>query len=124
MLLGFLLACSHSRGLRSPIFQHYRGKSRLMNSRNDRDRTVSEVRTRPREKRLTDAQDMTHLASSLILERLEAIQDSLNTMHKDVRELQDDMLRRNTVKKLLIAVGSGMLAAFVWSVEKLISMKS
>jgi len=95
-----------------------------MNSRNDRDRTVSEVRTRPREKRLTDAQDMTHLASSLILERLEAIQDSLNTMHKDVRELQDDMLRRNTVKKLLIAVGSGMLAAFVWSVEKLISMKS
>ena len=62
------------------------------------------------------------LATALLLERLDRIQESLSSLHVDVKILQEDLIKRTTYRKIFIWAGSAMVSAIIWCLDKVISI--
>lgn len=55
-----------------------------------------------------------HMADALLLDRLDDIHDDIKQLQTDVRGLQDDMLRHRTGAKMIVAIGSALIAVATW----------
>ena len=67
------------------------------------------------------------LGEALLLDRLEKIQNSIDTLNKDVRAVQDIILESRTTKRVLLAVvatlgslGAGVLSTVIWAVNRVL----
>jgi len=59
--------------------------------------------------------DLSHgIAEALLLDRLDDIHDDIKQLQDDVRGLQDDMLRHRTGAKMIVAIGSALIAVATW----------
>lgn len=54
------------------------------------------------------------IADALLLDRLDDIHDDIKQLQIDVRGLQDDMLRHRTGAKVIVAIGSALIAIATW----------
>jgi len=60
------------------------------------------------------APECDHMAEALLLDRLDDIHDDIKQLQTDVRGLQDDMLRHRTGAKMVVAIGSALIAVATW----------
>lgn len=79
--------------------------------RNSSKRSVKKSR---REDSIKCDQHDSHLADTLLLDRLDDIHNDIKELQTDVRTLQDDMLRHRTGAKVIVAVGSALLMCATW----------